>query len=132
MGMYDTIRSSYDLGPQFTDVELQTKDIEEGYGGTMTDYWLDPEGYLWYGDYTGTSSMEIYEEGHPKYDPDKKFMNFDWIPTGVRGKYKVHPITKYIKVYPSTWNGEWEDWPRLKLHFKLGKLQDYEDITGQR
>ena len=132
MGMYDTIRSSYDLGEQFTDVELQTKDIEEGYGGTMTDYWLDPEGYLWYGDYTGTSSMEIYEEGHPKYDPDKKFMNFDWIPTGVRGKYKVHPITKYINVYPTNWKGQWEDWPRLKLHFKLGKLQDYEDITGQR
>ena len=132
MGMYDTIRSSYDLGPQFTDVELQTKDIEEGYGGTMTDYWLDPEGYLWYGDYTGTSSMEIYEEGHPKYDPDKKFMNFDWIPTGVRGKYKVHPITKYINVYPTNWKGQWEDLPRLKLHFKLGKLQDYEDITGQR
>jgi len=132
MGMYDTIRSSYDLGPQFTDVELQTKDIEEGYGGTMTDYWLDPDGYLWYGDYTGTSSMEIYEEGHPKYNPDKKFMNFDWIPTGVRGKYKVHPITKYINVYPTNWKGQWEDWPTLKLHFKYGKLQDYEDITGQR
>jgi len=132
MGMYDTIRSSYDLGPQFTDVELQTKDIEEGYGGTMTDYWLDPEGYLWYGDYTGTSSMEIYEEGHPKYNPDKKFMNFDWIPTGVRGKYKVHPITKYINVYPTNWKGQWEDWPTLKLHFKYGKLQDYEDLTGQR
>ena len=130
--MYDTIRSSYDLGPQFTDVELQTKDIEEGYGGTMTDYWLDPEGYLWYGDYTGTSSMEIYEEGHPKYDPDKKFMNFDWIPTGVRGKYKVHPITKYINVYPTNWKGQWEEWPTLKLHFKYGKLQDYEDLTGQR
>jgi hypothetical protein len=132
MGMYDTIRSSYDLGPQFTDVELQTKDIEEGYGGTMTDYWLDPEGYLWYGDYTGTSSMEIYEEGHPKYNPDKKFMNFDWIPTGVRGKYKVHPITKYINVYPTNWKGQWEDWPTLKLHFKYGKLIDYENLTGQR
>lgn len=132
MSMYDTIRSSYDLGPQFTDVELQTKDIEEGYGGTMTDYWLDPEGYLWYGDYTGTSSMEIYEEGHPKYNPDKKFMNFDWIPTGVRGKYKVHPITKYINVYPTNWKGQWEEWPTLKLHFKYGKLQDYEDITGKR
>ena len=132
MGMYDTIRSSYDLGPQFTNVICQTKDIEEGYGGTMTDYWLDPEGYLWYGDYTGTSSMEIYEEGHPKYDPDKKFMNFDWIPTGVRGKYKVHPITKYINVYPTNWKGQWEDWPTLKLHFKYGKLQNYEDITGHR
>ena len=132
MGMYDTIRSSYDLGEQFTNVICQTKDIEEGYGGTMTDYWLDPEGYLWYGDYTGTSSMEIYEEGHPKYDPDKKFMNFDWIPTGVRGKYKVHPITKYINVYPTNWKGQWEDWPTLKLHFKYGKLQNYEDITGHR
>ena len=126
MGMYDTIRSSYDLGPQFTNVICQTKDIEESYGGTMTDYWLDPEGYLWYGDYTGTSSMEIYEEGHPKYDPDKKFMNFDWIPTGQHGKYRVHAITKYVEIYPSQWKGQWEDWPRCRIHFKYGKVVEYE------
>ena len=44
--MMDFFRSSYDLGEQFTDVELQTKDIEDyGIGGTMSQYWLDPHGY---------------------------------------------------------------------------------------
>ena len=47
MGMFDYFRSSYDLGPQLTDVECQTKDIEEGYGATMTQYWLSPDGYLY-------------------------------------------------------------------------------------
>jgi hypothetical protein len=51
MGMMDYLRSSFDLGPQFTDVQLQTKDIEEfGIGGSMTHYYLDPSGYLCYGE----------------------------------------------------------------------------------
>jgi hypothetical protein len=126
MGMYDTIRSSYDLGEQFTNVELQTKDIEECYGGTMTDYWIDPEGYLWYGDYSGTSAMEIYEEGHPKYNADKSWLNFEWIPTGQHGKYRVHPITKYVEIYAAKWDGEWADWPRCRIHFKYGRVVEYE------
>ena len=36
MGMFDYFRSSYDLGEQFVDVECQTKDIEDGIGGTMS------------------------------------------------------------------------------------------------
>ena len=39
-------------------------------------------------------------------------------------------LRTFIDKNGNTW--EWEDWPRLKLHFKYGKLQDYEDITGQR
>ena len=132
MGMFDYVRSSYDLGKQFTNVELQTKDIEEGIGGTMTDYWIDPAGYLWCPDYIGTNTFEVIEEDDPRYSPKHLFLNFEWVPTGQHGKYRVHPITKYINVYPSTWNGEWKEWPTLKLHFKYGKLQDYEDITGKR
>jgi len=129
--MFDWVRSSYNLGEHFTNVELQTKDIEEGYSGTMSHFWIDPAGYLWCGDYIGTSQMEIYGEGHSKYNPDKQWLNFEWIPTGVHGKYRVHPITKYIEIYPSNWEGLWEDWPRLRLHFKYGKLMDYEDVTGR-
>lgn len=129
MGMFDWVRSSYNLGPQFTDVELQTKDIEECIGGTMSHFWIDPAGYLWCGDYTGTSTFETIEEDDPRYDHKSLFLNFEWIPTGQRGKYKVHPITKYIEVYPSQWNGSYEDWPRCRIHFKLGKLQDFEHTT---
>lgn len=127
--MFDYVRSSYDLGHQFTDVELQTKDIEEGYSGTMTHFWIDPSGYLWCGDYKGISTFETIEEGDPRYNHKSLFLNFEWVPTGQRGKYKVHPITKYIEVYPAEWNGSYEDWPRCRIHFKLGKLQDFEHIT---
>jgi hypothetical protein len=130
MGMFDYFRSSYDLGEQFTNVVCQTKDIEEGIGGTMTDYWLDPSGKLWHPRYIGCHTIEIYEEGHPRYDPNAKWANFEWIPTGARGKLQHHPITKYIEIYPAEWDGKWEDWPRLQLHFKRGELIDFEDITG--
>jgi len=131
MGMMDFVRSSYDLGEQFTDTRLQTKDIEEGYGGTMTDYWLDPAGYLYVIDYSHTADLKMYEPGDPEYNEEHAWLNFEWVPNGKRGKIRLHPITKYIEVYPERWEGKWEDWPRLKLHFKYGKLQDYEDITGR-
>ena len=129
MGMFDYFRSSYDLG-QFTNVLCQTKDIEDGIGGTMTDYWLDPSGLLWYPVYSETHTFETIDEDNPRYDPNRKFLNFEWIPTGKHGKYRVHAITKYIEIYPEDWKGKWEDWPRLRLHFRYGRIQDYTDVTG--
>jgi hypothetical protein len=129
--MFDYLRSSYDLGEQFTNVELHTKDIEEGYSGTMTHFWISPDKVLWCPDYTGTSTFEIIEKDDPRYSSKHLFLNYEWVPTGQRGKYKVHPITKYIVVYPSEWKGEYNNWPRLKLHFKRGILQDYENVTGR-
>ena len=129
--MFDYVRSSYDLGEQFTNVVCQTKDIEEGIGGTMTDYWIDPNGLLWYPNYTGTNTFEIIPEDDPRYDPNKKFLNFEWVPTGARGKLQQHPITKYIEIHPANWKGDWASWPRLRLHFKRGILQDYEDVAGR-
>lgn len=132
MGMFDYVRSSYDLGEQFTNTTLQTKDIEDCIGGTMTTYWIDPNGVLWYPDYNGTNTFEIIEEDDPRYEPEKKFLNFEWVPTGQHGTYQPHYLTKYVEVYPAEWKGKWEDWPRLKLHFRRGVLQDFEDITGNR
>ena len=129
--MFDEIRSSYDLGEEFTEVSCQTKDIEEGIGGTMTTYWIDPAGRLWYPDYIGTHTFEIIEENDPRYIPDRLWMNYEWIPTGTHGKYKTHPITKYVEIYPATWDGKWEDWPRCRIHFKDGVVQDYETFKRQ-
>lgn len=131
MGMFDYVRSSYDLGEQFTNVVCQTKDIEDGIGGTMTDYWIDPSGKLWYPNYRETSDFVIIEEDDPRYDPDRKFLNYEWVPTGKHGKYQPHYITKYVEIYPANWQGAWEDWPRLRIHFKHGKIQDHEDVTGR-
>lgn len=129
MGMFDYFRSSYDLGPQLTNVECQTKDIEDGYGGTMSQYWLSPDGYLYVVDYSNTQDLKMYEPGDPKYIADRSWMNFEWIPNGNHGKVRVHALTKYVEVYISAWEGLWEEWPRAKLHFKYGKLQDYELIS---
>jgi len=131
MGMFDYFRSSYDLGEQFTNVVCQTKDIEDGIGGTMTDYWLDPSGKLWFPQYHGTHTFEEISKDDERYDEKRGFLNFEWIPTGVHGKFKLHEITKYIEIHPEGWKGKWEDWPRLRLHFKYGILQDYEQITRQ-
>lgn len=129
--MFDHLRSSYDLGPTFTNVELHTKDIEEDYGGTMSNFWLDPAGYLWVGNYAGTSTFEIIEEDDLEYNGEFLWCNHRWVPTGEKGTYRVHTLTKYIEVYPSQWGGDWVDWPRLRLHFKSGKLQDFTEVTRQ-
>lgn len=129
MGMFDYFRSSYNLGEQFTNVVCQTKDIEEGLGGTMTDYWLDPSGQLWRPSYIGTHTFEEITEDDERYDEKRGFLNFEWIPTGVHGKYQPCLITKYVKVYPSNWKGKWEDWPECNIHFKYGIVQDYEITT---
>ena len=131
MGMFDYFRSSYYLGEQFTGVVCQTKDIEYGIGGTMTDYWLDPAGQLWKPSYIETHDFCEIKEDDERYDEKRGFLNFEWVPTGKHGKYQPHYITKYVEVYPANWEGKWEDWPRLRIHFKNGELQDYEDVTGR-
>lgn len=125
--MFDYFRSSYDLG-DFTDVVCQTKEIEDGIGGTMTLYWLDPNGVLWRPDYRGTNTFEEIPETDPRYNKKIGFLNFEWVPTGHHGKFVHHPITKYVEIYPAQWDGEWDDWPRMKLHFKRGVLQDFERL----
>ena len=128
MGLFDYVRSSYDLGEQFTEVELQTKDIEDGIGGTMSQYWLDKHGYLYSIDYSGTADFVELQEGDEGYS-EKKFLNFIWKPNGNKGKVTPCMITKYIEVYPASWDGEWTDWPTCRLHFKYGRLMDYEYMT---
>jgi hypothetical protein len=132
MGMFDYLKSSYDLGPDFTNRELYTKDIEEGIGGTMSQYWVSPSGCLYYVDYSHTADFVELKEGDDGYDNKHLWANFRWIPNGNRGKVTPWLITKYIEVYPPEWDGQWKDWPRLKIHLKYGIIQDYEDITGQR
>jgi len=130
VGMFDYFRSSYDLGPQFTNVECQTKDIEEyDIGGSLSHFWLDPSGYLWCGNYAETSTFEVFDEDHPKYDPKALWANHEFVPTGKHGKWHVHPITRYCEIYPAQWDGKWEDWPRCRLHFRSGKLQDFMEVT---
>jgi len=131
MGLFDYFRSAYNLGEQFTNVVCQTKDIEEGYGGTMTDYWIDPAGKLWCPQYRDTHTFEEILENDERYNEKFGFLNFEWIPTGQHGKYQPFLLTKYIEIYPATWKGDWHDWPRLRLHFKDGILQEYIEVKRE-
>ena len=133
MGMFDTIRSSYNLGEQFTNVELQTKDIEDyGISGTMSHYWIDKAGYLYLIDYANTADFIQITEEDPEYNSTYLWLNFKWVSNGTKGKVRPHLITKYISVYPSRWDGDYTVWPTLKLHLKCGKVVEYEDITGRK
>ena len=131
MGMFDYVRSSYNLGEQFTNTRLQTKDIEDGIGGTMSQYWISPDGALYYIDYSHTADFVELKEGDEGYNEERKFLNFQWVPNGNHGKISPWMITKYIEVYPARWESDGTVWPILKLHFRYGKLMDYEDITGR-
>lgn len=132
MGLFDYFRSSYNLGEQFTNVELHTKDIEDGIGGTMTNYWLDPSGRLWCPSYIGTHTFEEISKDDERYNDKARFLNFEWIPTGAHGRYHVHPITKYIVVYPAEWGESWESWPRCRIHLVNGKVQDFTVISRSK
>jgi hypothetical protein len=127
MGMFDYVRSAHFFDESFTDKTVfQTKDIEDyGIGGTMTDYWIDPVGRLWAPHYRDTHTFEEIPEDDDRYNDKMLFLNFEWIPTGEHGRFVPHEITKYIEIYPKDWKGQWEDWPRLHLHFKRGILQEY-------
>jgi len=126
MGMFDTIRSSYDLGKEF-DTELQTKDIEDGICGTMSNYWISPSGQLYLIDYAHTADMKIYEPGDPEYNEERAWLNFEWIPNGNHGKVKPWYLTKYVRVYPAQYDGQWENWPERLLHFRYGVIIDVYD-----
>ena len=128
MGMYDNVLSSYNLGEHFTNIQCQTKDIEYGYGGTMSQYWISPNGCLYLIDYSHTADFIELKEGDEGYNDERPLLNFTWIPNGTHGKVTPWILTKYIKIYPEKWSGEWEDCPRCKLHFRYGVLQDYETL----
>lgn len=121
--MFDYVCSSYDLGEDFTNVELQTKEIERGIGGTMTHYWIDPSGQLWMIDYRKTHDLVDNDE---QIDQSQGWNPpFVWVPNGNHGKISPVYITDYVIVYPSRWEGDYENWPECRIHLINGKIQEF-------
>jgi len=134
MGMFDYVRSSYPLGEYFSG-NCQTKDIEEyGIGGTMSQYWISPDGQLYLIDYSHTADFVELKEGDEGYSDKIAFLNFRWVPNGTHGKVRPWNITKYVLIYPENWEGNWEDWPECRIHFVDGKIKNYQNLTrgGER
>jgi hypothetical protein len=122
MGLFDEIKSSYCLGEQFTNVEMQTK----GLACAMCRYWIAPDGCLYEITHKYTHIFENIKEDDERYDPRRAFLNYEWIPTGKHGKVEPCYISDYVEVYPAQWKGDWNLWPRCIIHFKKGKIQDFE------
>ena len=128
MGLFNYFHSSFDLGPQFTNTLCQTKTLGIE---CMDHYWLDPAGELFRIDYGPTRQLEIIEEGDPRYDPHKLYLNYEMVNTGEHGKVEPVYLTCYAEVYHDKFEGKWEDWPLMRLHFRHGKLKDFVEMTGQ-
>ena len=104
MGMFDTIRSSYDLGPGFWNKELQTKDLT----CTLSVYWISPNGELFEIDYSGTVD----------WGPDLKTVS-----NGNHGKVRPVIITTEVEVYPVKWDAYYSKFPTMKITFIDGVLR---------
>ena len=128
MGLFNYFYSSFDLGPNFTNVLCQTKTLGIE---CMDQYWLDPAGELFRVDYNSTGKLELIEEGDPRFNPDRLFLNYEIVETGERGKVEPAYLTCYAEVYHNRFEGLWEHWPLMRLHFRHGRLIDWDDITGR-
>ena len=123
--MFDYVRCSKDIG-ELTDVECQTKDIDHWLGGTMTFYWIDPIGAIWYADYTGTADFVQFEG-----DGLSLRERFKTVPNGNHGKFLRHNITDYVCIYRyETAPDGLSECIECKLHFVDGILQDYKYINN--
>ena len=129
MGMFDYVRSSYYLGEDFKG-QCQTKNIEEyGIGGSMSQYWISPDGQLYLIDYSRTTDLVLLKEGDDGYDYETELFNLRWTPNGTHGRVRPWNINKYVTIYPERWEGKWEDWPDCLIHFKDGVVQSYELLS---
>jgi hypothetical protein len=129
LGMFDYVRSSYPLGDNFTNVECQSKDMERGIGGTMSQYWIDPAGRLWRVDYRDAFDFGEDPDWVDDGSPLGALFKHRFMPNGKHGRLVPHSLTDYVCIYPSQWEGEWEEWPTCRINFLKGVLQTYENIT---
>jgi hypothetical protein len=106
MGMFDTIRSSYDLGPGFSK-DLQTKDLE----CLMYRYWISPVGELFSVDYSYTQSF---------VDDDQLYQ-----PNGNHGRVTPVYFSGTIRVYPAKWDAYYSPFPECNISFQNGQVIDY-------
>lgn len=115
MGMFDTIYNNFDIGPGFTNRELQTKAFES----FMGYFWLDPLGQLYEIDYTATH--DFIEE--PDADSKHPWLKYKWVPNGNRGKIKPVDYWGLAVVYPAKWDCHYAPFPECKLYFRKGMVE---------
>lgn len=118
MGMFDYVKSSYPLGEDFSG-QCQTKDIEIGFGGTMTQYWISPVGQLYVIDYSYTADFEK----NPNRNRDYPLLTWRWVPNGNHGKVSPMSLTKSVTIYPDNWRGKCGELPKITVYFNKGIIE---------
>jgi hypothetical protein len=111
MGLYDTVRSSFDLGPGYNRKDLQTKDLE----CMMYDYWIDPTGKLYEVDYSHTQ------------DFNQDFTSY--VANGNHGKVKPIYWNGVVEVFPAKWDCYYAPFPSCFLTFTRGIITE---VTHER
>ena len=106
-GIYDTIYSTFDLGPGFWNRELRTMDLE----GFMSYHWIDPRGNLWTVDHTGTYDFEDFGE------------KFKIVKNINHGSVSPFPITKQLELYPAHWTAHYAPTPSAMVTFVEGHVE---------
>jgi len=119
MGLYDTVRSSYDLGPGWLNKELQTKDLD----CCMCEYWISPEGQLFEIDYSGTQDFVLTEEDTTIIPRIK------YTPNGNHGKVRPVFAFKVVELYPAKWDAHYAKWPSCHVHFWDGMIKEVRHAT---
>ena len=119
MGMFDYVMCSSDIG-ELTNEECQTKEIDR-FGGTMSFYWIDPSGALWYVDYSGTTDFVLDDD-----ETTPIWRRLKTISNGNKGKVTRYQLTDYVEIYRSRSSPDGVlDLSRCRLHFVDGILQSY-------
>ena len=121
MGMFDTVRSSYKiLGCPF-DHEMQTKDLM----CSMAHYWISPVGDLYEISMRDTADYVM----KPESDRRGPWDTIGWSLNGNRGRVLITPWWGGVLVYPTQWDGPWQDRPCANLWFKDGRINDVTTST---
>lgn len=120
MGMFDTVRSSYDLGPGWLNKDLQTKDLE----CFMNEYWISPAGQLFEIDYSGTQDFVITER-----EDDDLLSMFKTRSNGNRGVVRPVFAFKVVELYPAKWDSHYAKWPSCHVHFWDGMIKEVRHAT---
>ena len=107
VGIYDTIFSTFDLGPGFWNRELRTQDLD----GYLANYWIDPKGFLWSIDYSGTYSFE-----------DSKTITV--VKNTNHGKISPFYLNKQLELYPAIWKTYYAPTPRAYVKFEDGHVEN--------
>lgn len=124
MGMFDYLRCGVKLDDRVgPNTSYQTKDLD----CCLDDYWVDPAGYLWRVDTSGTYDFEeATEEELAKAREAKQWLPpFTPVPNNNHGR--IHPVdlTRSIRIHASMWKHpkpDHSDWPEFELTFRDGKL----------